>query len=152
MYRYTDNDEKYMRLALDEAEKAYALGEVPVGAIVVKDGEVIACAGNSRETLGSAINHAEMIAIDRACKKLGSWRLSGCTLYVTLEPCPMCAGAVMNSRIDRVVFGARDARAGALGSLIDLNTYPLNHKVECVFGVLEAECTAILRKFFEEKR
>ena len=146
------NDEKYMRLALEEARKAFDAGEVPVGAVIVRDGEVISEAYNTRETLGSAINHAEILAIDKACKKIGSWRLADCTLYVTLEPCPMCAGAVINSRLGRVVFGAKDAKGGAFGSLIDLNTYPFNHKTKCDHGILESECMAVLRDFFAAKR
>ncbi len=145
-------DEKFMREALIEAQKAYELGEVPVGAVVVLNGTVISRAHNFRENGGSAINHAEIMAIDGASKAIGSWRLSECSLYVTLEPCPMCAGAVINSRIKRVVYGAKDARAGAFGSLIDLRSYPFNHKPCCVPGVLAKDCAQILRKFFADKR
>lgn len=147
-----ENDEKYMKMALLEAEKAAEGGDVPVGAVIVCDGEVISAAFNKREQGGGATAHAELLAINEACEKKGGWRLSGCTLYVTLEPCPMCAGAIINSRIDRVVYGAKDAKAGALGSLLDLRSYPLNHKPECVSGVLQAECRALLRDFFEKKR
>lgn len=146
------NDIKFMRVALCEAEKAEAAGEIPVGAVIVSHGEIIARAANRRERDGRAIAHAEVLAIDEACIKKGGWRLSDCTLYVTLEPCPMCAGAIINSRIGRVVYGAKDARAGALGSLIDLRSYPLNHKPECTAGVLGEECAAILKKFFGKKR
>ena len=146
------NDVFFMREALAEARKAFDAGDVPVGAVVVSEGEIIARAHNARENGGSAINHAELMAIDEACKAKGGWRLSNCTLYVTLEPCPMCAGAVINSRISRVVYGAKDARAGAFGSLIDLRSYPFNHKPLCDSGVLSAECVDILRSFFAKKR
>ena len=148
----TEKDEKYMKIALEEAKKAAQSGDVPVGALVVCGDEILSVAHNKREQGGSAINHAELLAINEACAKKGGWRLSGCTLYVTLEPCTMCAGAVINSRIDKVVFGAKDARAGALGSLLDLRAYPLNHKPECVSGVLENECRALLKDFFAKKR
>lgn len=141
-----------MKEALKEASAASEHGDVPVGAVIVSNGEIIARAHNERELGGSAISHAELLAIDRACRKKGSWRLSDCTLYVTLEPCPMCAGAVINSRIGRVVYGAKDARAGAFGSLIDLRSYPFNHKPKCTCGVLRRECAEILRIFFEKKR
>lgn len=145
-------DVVFMKEALKEAEIAAEKGDVPVGAVITLGGEIIAKAHNMREHGGSAINHAEILAIDEACKKIGGWRLSDCTLYVTLEPCPMCAGAVINSRIAKVVFGAKDARAGAFGSLINLCSYPFNHKPECVSGVLVAECSGILRAFFAKKR
>lgn len=145
-------DITFMKEALKEASAASEHGDVPVGAVIVSNGEIIARAHNERELGGSAISHAELLAIDRACRKKGSWRLSDCTLYVTLEPCPMCAGAVINSRIGRVVYGAKDARAGAFGSLIDLRSYPFNHKPKCTCGVLRRECAEILRIFFEKKR
>ena len=144
--------EEFMRAALAEAEIAMAIGEVPIGAVIVKNGEVIASAHNMRENGGGATAHAELLAINEACKITGSWRLSGCELYVTLEPCPMCAGAVINSRLDRVVFGARDPRAGAFGSLINLNSYPLGHKTEVEFGVCEDECLGLIREFFGKMR
>lgn len=142
------DDTKFMRLALDLAREAAAEGEVPVGAVVVKDGCVIATGRNRREVGKNALAHAELEAINGACQALGGWRLSGCTLYVTLEPCPMCAGAIINSRIDRVVQGAADPKAGSCGSLVDLFALPYNHKPELISGVLEAECSEILKAFF----
>lgn len=148
-----ENDIKFMREALALAKKAAELGEVPVGAVVVSsEGIVIADAYNLRENKKSVIAHAEIIAIEQACRKLGDWRLSGCTLYVTLEPCPMCAGAIVNSRISRVVFGAYDMQAGCCGSVINFNAYPFNHAFEIEGGVLEEECSAILADFFKNKR
>lgn len=148
-----ENDIKFMREALALAKKAAELGEVPVGAVVVNsEGIVIADAYNLRENKKSVIAHAEIIAIEQACRKLGDWRLSGCTLYVTLEPCPMCAGAIVNSRISRVVFGAYDMQAGCCGSVINFNAYPFNHAFEIEGGVLEEECSAILADFFKNKR
>ncbi|MBO5605600.1 MAG: nucleoside deaminase, partial [Acidaminococcaceae bacterium] len=127
--------EKYMEMALQEAVKAAALGEVPVGAVVVKDRTVIAKAHNMRERWMDATAHAEVIAIQEACKKLHNWRLSGCTLYVTVEPCPMCAGAIYNSRIDTVIFGCRDNRAGAVESLFNVLSHPLlNHQPQVIGG------------------
>ena len=120
-------DQELMGLALEEAKKAAALGEVPVGAVVAKDGEPVAMAHNTRETEKNALHHAELLAIDAACKKLGGWRLWQCELFVTLEPCPMCSGAIINSRIKRVVYGAKDTKAGCCGSLVDLFSYPFNH-------------------------
>lgn len=142
----------FMGFAIEEAKKSLALTEVPVGAVVVCEGEVVAAAYNTRETDKNAVNHAEVLAISAACRKLGGWRLHKCELYVTLEPCPMCAGAIVNSRIKRVVFGARDSKAGAFGSVLDLNAYPLNHKPEIVSGVREAECAAMLSEFFRALR
>ena len=144
--------EKYMTLALHLANKAADIGDVPVGALVVKDGEIIAEGYNTRENGGGATAHAELLAIERACERLNTWRLSGCELYVTLEPCPMCAGAIINARIDTVIYGAKDANGGALGSVVDLSSYPLGHKPEVISGVLENECAEILRSFFESKR
>lgn len=141
-----------MEKALELARKAYRLGEVPVGAVVVRDGEIIGEGYNLREREGSVIAHAEVIAIEQACKRLGTWRLSGCTLYVTMEPCPMCAGALVNSRIDRVVYGCKDAAAGCLGSVIDFNSYPFNHSFETVSGICSRECTELLQEFFRQKR
>ena len=139
-----------MSLAIEEAQKAAEKGEVPIGAVVVKNGEVIARAHNLRENGGGATAHAEILAINEASQKEGGWRLSDCTLYVTLEPCPMCAGAIINARIKEVVLGARDPRAGALGSLLDLNSYPLGHRVEIADRVLENECLELIRRFFRE--
>ena len=145
-------DEEYMRLALGEAEIAAGLDEVPVGCVVVRRGEIIATAHNTRETGKCALDHAEITAIRNACRKVGGWRLNDTTLYVTLEPCPMCAGAILNARIDRVVIGARDPRAGAFGSLFDLNALPLNHKTEITDGVLAEESADLLSSFFKRKR
>ncbi len=144
-------DEKYMLLALDEAKKAESEDEVPVGAIIVRNDEIIASAYNTREYGKNALYHAEIKAIDEACKKLGGWRLVGCTMYVTLEPCPMCAGAIINARIERVVFGAPDMKAGAFGTMINLTDYPL-YKPQITSGVLKDDCAKILSDFFKKKR
>ncbi|PKL51864.1 MAG: tRNA-specific adenosine deaminase [Nitrospira bacterium HGW-Nitrospira-1] len=142
-----------MRLALKEAGLAFLKGEVPVGAIVVKDGKVISSSHNLREISKDPSAHAEILAIRTAAKKSDSWRLSGLTLYVTKEPCIMCAGALVNSRIARLVYGCRDEKAGGVDSLYRiLNDKRLNHQVEVVSGVLEDECAAILRNFFKERR
>lgn len=145
-------DSELMGLALEEARKAAALGEVPVGAVVARNGEVVAAAHNTRETEKNALHHAELLAIDAACKKLGGWRLHRCDLYVTLEPCPMCAGALINSRMKTVYYGASDPKAGSCGSLINLFALPYNHQPALVSGVLEQECADILRNFFRELR
>lgn len=146
------DDETYMRIAIALAKEAEMLDEVPVGAIIVKDGVIIARGYNTRETTKCATHHAEVVAIEEACARLGGWRIPGATLYVTMEPCPMCAGAIINSRIDRVVYGARDIRFGAFGSLVDLAAVPLNHTPEVVGGVLEDECREILSSYFKKKR
>ena len=147
-------DEVYMKKALELAKIAAKQGEVPVGAIVVKksSGEIIGRGFNRREYGRSPLTHAEIIAIDEASKRLGGWRLIDCELFVTLEPCPMCAGAVINSRIERVVFGAYDQKAGSCGSVTNLFELPYNHKPELVGGVLESECAGILSEFFKELR
>ena len=148
-------DERYMRLALALAAEAAAEGEVPVGAVIVRDGAVVGTGRNRRETVRSALAHAEIEAIADACRRLGGWRLFGSTLYVTLEPCPMCAGAIINARIDRVVYGARDSKAGSCGSVTDLFALPYNHKPAAEGGLLEGECGAVLSDFFRglpEKR
>ncbi len=145
-------DEKMMRLALDQADNAAAIGEVPVGAVVVCDGEVVSAAYNTRETDKNALHHAEIKAIDEACKKLGGWRLHKCDIYVTLEPCPMCAGAIVNSRIKRVVYGAPDEKAGAFGTKLDLNDFALNHKPTVEGGVMERDCAEKLSRFFSTLR
>ena len=145
-------DTTYMQQALELARKGGELGEVPVGALVVKDGEVIARAHNERELLPDATAHAEVLAIRRACAALGSNRLSGCTLYVTLEPCPMCAGALAAARVDRVVFGAYDARGGACGSMLRIQKYPLYFMPAFQGGVMAEECAAALTEFFAKKR
>lgn len=146
------DDNYYMKLALSRAKAAYKDGEVPIGAIVVKDGKVISTGRNFREKKENALCHAEIIAINRACKKLNRWRLYDCDLYVTLEPCAMCAGAIINARVRRVVFGAFDGKAGSFGSLVNLNDYPYNHKPEIVSGVMESDCAGILSRFFKELR
>jgi tRNA(adenine34) deaminase len=146
-------DAEYMRLALREAEAAGAEDEVPIGAIVVRAGQVIASAHNQREQLHDPTAHAEMIAITQAAGVLGDWRLEGCTLYVTLEPCPMCAGAIVLARIERVVYGAADPKAGAAHSLYQLlSDARLNHRATVTPSVLAADCGAILTRFFEQKR
>ena len=146
-------DEKFMALALEEATRAAELGEVPIGAVVVHDGEVIARAGNRRETDADPAAHAEFSALMRASRVLGRWRLTGCTVYVTLEPCLMCAGLMVNSRIDRCVFGAPDPKGGAVGTLYDVShDARLNHEFEVEGGVLEAECAEVLRAFFKRRR
>ena len=147
-----ENAEKYMKAAIAQAKRAAAKGEVPVGAVIVRDGEIIARAYNTRETDKNALCHAEIKAIRKACKKLGGWRLTRCEMYVTLEPCPMCAGAIINSRIVSVVYGASDQKAGAFGTLFDMNTFGLNHKPEIVGGVMETECAALLSDFFAALR
>lgn len=148
-----ERDIFFMKRALELASIAAESGEVPVGALIVDaDGEVIAEAYNLRETNNSAIAHAEVLAIEQACAKRGSWRLSGCTLYVTLEPCPMCAGALINSRVDRVVYGVADALAGCCGSVINFSHYPFNHSFSLTAGICEDECREILQRFFENKR
>ncbi|MBQ5777383.1 MAG: tRNA adenosine(34) deaminase TadA [Oscillospiraceae bacterium] len=141
-------DEFYMRRALELAERAEALGEAPVGCVIVLDGEIIGEGYNLRESDENPLAHAELIAIDEARRKVRGWRLCGAELFVTLEPCPMCAGACINSRIDRVVFGAYDKKAGSCGSVINLFELPYNHKPELLGGVLEEECSSILSRFF----
>lgn len=144
--------EKYMRQAIGLAKEAAAEGEVPVGAVVVKDDTVIGYGRNRREVAGNALAHAELEAIHMACRTLGGWQLVDCTLYVTLEPCPMCAGAVINSRIAHVVVGARNPKAGSCGSIVDLFQLPYNHKPEQITGVLEEECQTVLKDFFRQLR
>lgn len=145
-------DQEFMKLAIKEARVAAGEGEVPVGAIITLGDEVISLGRNRREKGKNALYHAEMEAIDRACRKLGGWRLCRCDMYVTLEPCPMCTGAIINSRIKRLVFGAYDERGGACGSVLDLTSFPFNHKPEIVGGVLLEECSSLLRDFFRELR
>ncbi len=145
-------DRCFMDAALALARAAAEEGEVPVGCVIVREGRILAGEYNGREGMKNALWHAEAAAVDRACRALGGWRLPGCTLYVTLEPCPMCAGAIWNARIPRVVIGARDARAGAMGSLLNLASYPLNPKPEVLFGVRERECREVLRAFFAGRR
>lgn len=146
------DDKFFMKKALRQAQLAYMSGEVPVGAVIVKDGKVIARGKNARETGKNAVLHAELTAIQKACKKLGGWRLIGCTLYVTLEPCIMCAGAIMNSRIERIVIGTSDKKAGAYGGIIDINSLPVNHIPQVEIGILEEQCSEILKDFFKQLR
>ena len=146
------NDEYFMRRAIMQAEAAKRRDEVPVGAVVVREGEIIAREFNTRESSGNPTAHAELLAMTRAAKKLGGWRLIGCTLYVTLEPCAMCAGAIVNSRVERVVFGTRDPKAGGMGSVYNITEGKLNHKPEVTEGVLKEECSALLKSYFAEKR
>ena len=147
------DDAYYMNMALEEAKKARELQEVPIGAVVVVDGEAVAKGYNLRETRQSSVAHAELLAITEACKVLGTWRLEEATLYVTLEPCPMCAGAIINSRIKRVVFGAHDPKAGCAGTFMNLlQDERFNHQSEVTSGVLHEECGSILTTFFKELR
>ena len=142
-----------MREALKEARRAAAEDEVPVGAVVVKDGRLLGRAHNQRERLRDPTAHAEMVAITQAAEAVGSWRLDGATIYVTLEPCPMCAGALVNARMGRLVYGADDPKAGACGSLMDLaNDARLNHRLPVTRGILAAECGGVLREFFRRRR
>ncbi|MBP3312285.1 MAG: tRNA adenosine(34) deaminase TadA [Butyricicoccus sp.] len=144
--------EKYMKAALKLAHKAAEEGEVPVGAVVVCDGKIVGRGRNRRETKKNALCHAEIEAINKACKKLGGWRLHRCDLYVTLEPCPMCTGAIINSRIKTLYYGAPDPKAGSCGTLTNLFDIAYNHKPEVVAGLLEEECAETLRAFFRELR
>ena len=149
---YTDQDIEYMKEAMRQAALAEEIDEVPVGALIVRNNEIIAKAYNTRESTKCATHHAEVLAIEEACRVLGGWRLPGCTLYVTMEPCAMCAGAIINARIERVVFGAPDLRFGAFGSLIDLSKIPLNHTPKIIGGVLKDENVKMLRSYFKKKR
>ncbi len=142
----------FMAEALAEARLALARGEVPVGAVLVRDGRIIARGRNTREEARDPLGHAEIMALREGCRALGGWRLTGCTLYVTLEPCPMCAGAALNARVDRVVYGAADPAAGCLGSRINLFALELGHVPYITAGVLEEECSALLREFFQARR
>lgn len=146
--------EKFMKRALELAEEAFREGEVPVGAVVVKKttGEIIGEGRNKRETAKNALAHAEIIAIDEACRRLGGWRLPECAIYVTLEPCPMCCGAIINSRIDDVIFGAYDFKSGSAVSVQKMFKYPYNYRPTVTGGVLEEECSAVLSAFFKELR
>jgi tRNA(adenine34) deaminase len=146
-------DEKYMRMALAQAKKAYALGEVPIGCVIVYDGKIIGRGYNRRNTDKNTLCHAEITAIRKASKKMGDWRLEGCTMYVTLEPCQMCAGACVQARIDRVVIGCMSPKSGCAGSVINLlQMDEFNHKVEITKDVLHDECSTVLTTFFEELR
>ena len=146
-------EDKFMKLALKEAEKAYNKGEVPVGAVIIKDGEVLAKAHNLKEIKKDTTYHAELYAIQKASKKIGAWRLNDCEMYVTLEPCSMCAGALIQARIKKVYIGAMDYKTGACGSVLNLlKDYKFNHEVEIQTGIMKDECEKILRKFFKELR
>lgn len=146
-------DDKYMELAIEEAKKAYDLMEIPIGAVIVRDGYVVGKGFNRKETDKDATLHAEMIAIRQACAALGGWRLPGCTMYVTLEPCAMCTGALVNARVERLVIGAPDLRTGACGSVMNIaDTDYLNHRIDVTFGVRESECSILLKEFFKELR
>ncbi len=148
-----DYDVEYMELALEEAKKAYGKGDVPVGAVIVYKGRVIAADHNRREEFQNATAHAELLVIKQACAELGSWRLPNCTLYVTLEPCPMCAGALVNARCERIVYGTKDPKAGAAGSVLNvLNNPNLNHRLSVSSGIMEGPCKKILEDFFLELR
>lgn len=146
-------DEKYMKEALKQAKKAYDIGETPIGCVIVYENKIIARAYNRRMTDKSALSHAEILAIKKANKKLGDWRLDGCTMYVTLEPCQMCAGAIIQSRIKRVVMGAMNKKAGCAGSIINLlNMEEFNHRAMFESGVLKEECSTLMKDFFKELR
>jgi tRNA(adenine34) deaminase len=148
-----DFDERMMQLALEEAEACLDSGDVPVGAVIARDGDMLAAAGNARERMQDPTAHAEVLALREASDISDSWRLDGCTMYVTLEPCAMCAGAIVLARVDRVVFGARDPKAGFAGSLGNLlQDERLNHRVALTGGVLEEECGELLRAFFRDRR
>lgn len=149
---FSQLDADFMREAILEAKLAEEIDEVPIGAVCVREGKIISRAHNTRETSKCATHHAEIIAIERACEALGGWRLPGVTLYVTLEPCAMCAGAIINARIERVVYGAPDLRFGALGSLTDLSKIPFNHIPKVEGGVLKEECAELLSAYFRAKR
>lgn len=145
-------ERKFMKEALTLAKQAAQKGEVPVGAVIVRNGEIIGKGKNQREEKQNAVSHAEIEAIIEACENTGSWRLDGCELYVTLEPCPMCTGAIINSRIKTVIFGAYDLKAGSMDSVINLCDYPYNHKPEIYGGICEEECKKILSDFFGDLR
>ena len=143
---------EFMYRAIENAKTAFDAGDVPVGAVIVKDGEIIAEAFNEREASDNAVAHAEVLAIERACKRLGRWRLSDCEMYVTLEPCPMCAGAILNARLGCVYYALKDANAGAMGSVLNLNSYPLLYKVKVEKGECEEESRNLLSAFFKARR
>ena len=146
------NHEYYMNIALEEAKKAYDKNEVPIGALIVYDDKIIARSHNLREALNKATSHAEILAIEQANEALNSWRLDSCTLYVTIEPCPMCSGAIIQSRIKHLVYGANDPKAGTHQSVMNVFDLPFNHKVEVTSGIMEEECSRIMSRFFKELR
>lgn len=146
-------DKEYMLVALEEARAAAGEGEVPVGAVLVKDGRILACTHNCRETTGNPMDHAEILALQEGAAHLGNWRLEGSTIYVTLEPCPMCAGALVQARVARLVFGARDLNLGAAGSRYNLvSDETTHHRMEITDGIMEDECSTLLQEFFEQRR
>jgi tRNA(adenine34) deaminase len=147
-----ENDEIFMLKALELAKEAASEDEVPVGAVIVRDGEIIGYGRNRRDKGKHALAHAEIEAIDMACKALGGWRLPRCTIYITLEPCPMCCGALVNSRIERAVIAAHDAKTGALGSVLNFNSYPLNHKIKAEYGLFRKEAESLMSEFFAKIR
>lgn len=149
---FNEIDREMMKIALEEASKAAEIDETPIGAVITRNGEIIAQAHNLRQTEKNALLHAEILCIDEACKKLGGWRLPGCTIYVTLEPCPMCAGAILNARIGRVVYACKDAKSGAFGSVVNLAEYPFNHKPVIENGLCAEESRHLLSEFFKSKR
>ena len=149
----TDTDAKYMKEAIRQAKKAYAIGEVPIGCVIVRDGKIISRGYNRRTIDKNTLAHAELAAIKKASKKLDDWRLEGCTMYVTLEPCQMCAGAIVQARIPRVVIGCRNPKAGCAGSILNLLNVPaFNHQVELTEGILQEECSTLLKEFFRKLR
>lgn len=153
MRKKLTTDEKYMKEALRQAKKAYKMGESPIGCVIVYEGRIIARGYNRRNTDKSTLSHAEILAIKKAARVVGDWRLEGCTMYVTLEPCQMCAGAIVQARIDKVVMGCRNAKAGCAGSVINLlQMEQFNHQVELTEGVLKEECSALMSGFFRELR
>ena len=149
---FSENDKEFMQSALSLARQAAAEGEVPVGAVIVHKGKIIGSGRNGREKTKNARAHAELLAINEACNTLGGWRLPECTLYVTLEPCPMCAGGIINSRIGRTVIALPDSKSGCLGSVINFNSYPFNHKTGVEYGLCENEARALMSDFFNALR
>ncbi len=152
MFYRDAEDEAHMRAALELARRAAALGEVPVGAVVVREGKIIGEGYNQRELLHSPLAHGEILAIEQACRAVGDWRLTGCSLYVTLEPCPMCAGAILNARLRRLVYGAADLKGGCCGSLMNLMALDFPIRPSVTAGVLAGECTQVLEDFFQGLR
>ena len=152
MRKYTE-DEKYMKEAIRQAKKAAAIGDVPIGCVIVSEGKIIARGYNKRNKMGTVLAHAELLAMSKACKKTGDWRLEECTMYVTLEPCQMCSGAIVQARIPKVVIGCMNPKAGCAGSILNIFDVPqFNHQVETEKGMLEEECSALLTDFFKELR
>ena len=152
MRKYTE-DEKFMKEAIKQAKKAEAIGDVPIGCVIVHDGKIIARGYNKRNKDKTVLAHAELLAMKKACKKLGDWRLEDCTMYITLEPCQMCAGAIVQARIPRVVIGCRNPKAGCAGSILNLLNVPaFNHQVELTEGILQEECSTLLKEFFRKLR